>query len=288
MADSTESEVTQSSSFQSLRVCSFESRKRNEMRSLIERHGGLATVAPSMQEVPLGENPEALQFAEERFAGRVDVIAFMTGVGAKALLAAIETRFPREQLLDALRQTHCVVRGPKPATVLRNWKVPFAGQAPEPNTWRELLTVIDDDLSGKVVTVQEYGRPSTEFYEALKQRGATVRPVTVYQWSLPDDTGPLLRAIRATVAGEHDVLLFTSAQQLHNTLEVAEAAGLKEAWLAVAANCVIASIGPTASEHLQSVGLPVDLEPDHPKMGHLVRAAAQAASKIQKSKRSNH
>jgi len=287
MADSTELESAQPVSFQSLRVCSFESRKCNEMRSLIERHGGIATVAPSMQEVPLGENPEALQFAEELLAGRVDIIAFMTGVGAKALLAAIETRFPREQFLETLRQTHCVVRGPKPATVFRKWKVPFASQAPEPNTWRELLTVIDEDLAGKVVAIQEYGRPSTEFYAALEQRGATVRPVTVYQWALPDDTEPLLKAIRATVAGDHDVLMFTSAQQLHNTLEVAETAGLKADWLAAAAICVIASIGPTASEHLHSVGLPVDLEPDHPKMGHLVRAAAQAAPKIRESKRGN-
>ncbi|WP_339912120.1 uroporphyrinogen-III synthase [Symmachiella dynata] len=287
MAESSESETHHPASFQSLRVCSFESRKGNEMRSLIERHGGLATIAPSMQEVPLGENPEALQFAEELFAGQIDMIAFMTGVGAKALLAAIETRYPREKFLDALRQTHCIVRGPKPAAVFRSWKVPFAGQAPEPNTWRELLTVFDEDLAGKVVAVQEYGRPSTEFYAALEQRGATVRPVTVYQWALPDDTEPLLSAIRATVAGDLDVLMFTSAQQLHNTLEVAETAGLKQDWLDAAANCVIASIGPTASEHLHSVGLPVDLEPDHPKMGHLVRAAAQAAPKILESKRGN-
>ena len=272
-------------SFHGLRVCSFESRKRDEMRTLIERHGGVATVAPSMQEVPLDENPEALRFAEELLAGKIDVVTFMTGVGAQALLAAVATRFSREQFLDALRETRCVVRGPKPAAVFRGWKVPFAAQAPEPNTWHELLGVMDADLTDKLVVVQEYGRPSSEFYEALRQRGATVWPVTVYRWALPDDTGPLLSAIHDTVAGKHDVLMFTSAQQVHNTLEVAETAGLKEQWLSAAAKCVIASIGPTASENLREVGLPVDLEPDHPKMGHLVRAAASSAPAICQAKR---
>lgn len=52
---------------------------------------------------------------------------------------------------------------------------------------------------------------------------------------------------------------------------MAEAEGVREAWLIAAAQCVIASIGPTASETIQSYGLPVDIEPTHGKMGRLVR-----------------
>jgi len=52
-----------------LRVCSFESRKGAEMRALIERQGGIVTIAPSMREVPLTENPAAFTFAERQFAG---------------------------------------------------------------------------------------------------------------------------------------------------------------------------------------------------------------------------
>ena len=33
---------------------------------------------------------------------------------------------------------------------------------------------------------------------------------------------------------------------------------------------VVASIGPTTSETLRELDLPVDLEPEHAKMGHLV------------------
>jgi uroporphyrinogen-III synthase len=47
-----------------LRVCSFESRRADEMRSLIERHGASATVVPSMREVPLESNSPVFAFAE--------------------------------------------------------------------------------------------------------------------------------------------------------------------------------------------------------------------------------
>jgi uroporphyrinogen-III synthase len=48
---------------------------------------------------------------------------------------------------------------------------------------------------------------------------------------------------------------------------------------------VVASIGPTTSEELGRRGLRADLEPSHPKMGILVREAAERAAAILRSKR---
>jgi len=257
------------------------------MRSLIERHGGVATVAASMREVPLEDNHEAFAFAEQLFAGRFDLVIFMTGVGARGLLEVLETRYPREQFFEALARCEIIVRGPKPASVLREWKVPFQHQVPEPNTWRELLTLLDEKspVAGRSVAIQEYGKPNEELYAALRERGAEVHPVQVYRWALPEETGPLEEAIRSTIAGDFDVLLFTSANQLTNVLDVAERLGCRDEWLAAARRCVIASIGPTASETLEAAGLPVDLVPEHPKMGHLIREAAAAAHRLLDKKR---
>jgi len=265
-----------------LRVCCFESRRSEEMRSLIERQGGQATVAPSMREVPLDENAEAFHFADELLAGRIDIVVIMTGVGAKTVLAAVEKQYDRGEFLQALSQCMIVVRGPKPAAVLREWSVPFAFQAPEPNTWRELLQVMDANLllDGKKIAVQEYGRPSDEFYQELATRQAHVLPVPVYRWEFPEDTGPLLAAIGETIAGKFDVLMFTSANQLHNVLQAAESEGLRDQWLAAANKCVIASIGPTATQTLKECGLPKDIEPPIPKMGHLVRETLGQAPHI--------
>jgi uroporphyrinogen-III synthase len=48
---------------------------------------------------------------------------------------------------------------------------------------------------------------------------------------------------------------------------------------------VVASIGPTTSEELRQQGLTVDLEASHPKMGQLVRDAAERAPALLASKR---
>ncbi|MGH7127904.1 MAG: uroporphyrinogen-III synthase, partial [Planctomycetaceae bacterium] len=256
-----------------VRVLSFESRRAEEMRSLIERLGGIATVAPSMREVPLTENAEPLRFAESLLAGEIDVMVFLTGVGARALLEAVEERHDRSEFLAALDKTTTIVRGPKPTAVLREWGVRIDHRAPEPNTWRELIAVIDAavPVSGKTIAVQEYGEANDEFYEALRQRGAHVRPVPVYRWAFPEDIGPLKTAIRATLRGEFDAILITSAQQIVNVLQVAEREGLRDEWIAAARKCVIGSIGPTASEKLVELGLPPDLEASPPKMGILAR-----------------
>ena len=265
-----------------LRVLSLESRRAEEMRSLIERHGGIPTVAPSMREIPLEENPAAIAFGEELFAGHVDIVVFLTGVGATALMETLCSRWQRSQILAALDHCTIVVRGPKPTAVLREWGLRIDHRAPEPNTWHELLAtlVAAVSLTGKRVAIQEYGKPSEELYRALEQHGATVRAVPVYRWALPVDTQPLRAAIQQTIGGGFDVILFTTAQQFHNILSVAKETGDGESWLQAANRCVVASIGPTATETLQEGGLSVDSQPLHPKMGPLVREALAAAPEM--------
>ena len=171
------------------------------------------------------------------------------------------------------------VRGPKPSAVLREWQVPIAIRAEEPNTWRELLAAMAaaDAIASKRIAVQEYGRPSIEFAQELTSGGATVEQVPVYRWALPEDVEPLRVAIRDTIAGKFDVLLFTSADQLECVLEVAGTLGQADGWVAAARRCVIGSIGPTASETIREHGLPVDVEAVPTRMGQLVNQTLEAA-----------
>jgi uroporphyrinogen-III synthase len=265
-----------------LRVLSFESRRRDEMHSLMTRHGAIATVAPSMREAALAENPLAIQFARELIAGNVDAVVFLTGVGARALLEAVAAHVDREEFLRALDRTTIIVRGPKPTAVLREWNVHIDHRAPEPNTWREVLAVIDGGVNvrDRVVAVQEYGKPNEDFYRELRLRGAKVLSIPVYRWAFPDDPQPLHDAVRAVTEGKFDVLLFTSAQQVANALQSADMQGLRDAWLDAARRCFIGSIGPTCSEALEDAGLRADVEASPPKMGQLVQQTLAAAAMV--------
>lgn len=271
--------------FNGITVLALESRRGPEMIRLIETYGGKARHAPAMREVPLSSNADALQFATDLLHGQFDVVIFLTGVGARALASVVETAHPRERFVEALRSVSVVARGPKPLAVLREWNVPVAVTVPEPNTWRELLRAIDDsrlELRNKRVAVQEYGAANPELLEGLRERGAQVTRVPVYQWELPQDLAPLHAAIDSILARQIDVVLFTTSVQLAHLFEVAEQNGKKEALRAALQNVVKASIGPTTSEALASYGLSADLEPSHPKMGFLVKEAAEQSEGLLK------
>jgi uroporphyrinogen-III synthase len=258
------------------------------MASLIQRHGGEPTVVPTMREVPLESNTEAFAFGERLMQGKIDAVIFMTGVGAGALREVLETRIDAEQLRSAIDCCKVAVRGPKPTAVLSKWGIHVDVRAPEPNTWHELLAAIDQagwQLSGMTVALQEYGAPSVDLKLALRERGADVIAVNVYRWDLPEDVAPLRLAIHQMIAGEFDVLLVTSAQQVRHALQLAEEMGVHLDWLRAARQIVIGSIGPTASETLREFDLPPDVEPSHPKMGHLVMETLAAATDILARKR---
>ena len=277
-----------SPSFNRLRVLALESRRAKEIASLIETYGGVATVAPSLREVPLESNPDALTFADGLLAGEFDIVILLTGVGTRALLEVVQTKHPRDEFIAALRRTKVVARGPKPLAVLREWQIPVWVAAPEPNTWRELLAALDatgDSCAGKRIAVQEYGAANPDLLAGLEARGAVVTRVPVYRWALPEDLEPLRAAVRAIAARELDVAIFTTATQLVHLLKVAATTNQEAEVRAGLKHLVVASIGPTTSEELRQEAVQIDLEASHPKMGFLVREAAERSADLIRARR---
>jgi uroporphyrinogen-III synthase len=272
-------------SFAGMKVLSLESRRSAEMAELIRKQGGEPVLAPSMREAPLEQNEEAFRFAERLFAGEFDMMILLTGVGARLLNQALATRYAPERFPEALRRIAVVARGPKPAAVLRELHVPVTVSVPEPNTWRELLAAIEGRPERRIA-VQEYGRSNDALLDALRQRGAAVTSVRVYQWDLPEDVEPLRSAARRLASGELHAALFTTSIQIDHLLRIAAGAGIEDAVRAALTKMVVASIGPTTSEALEEVGVHPDLEPSHPKMGFLVQETAQRAEEILRAKTS--
>jgi len=260
-------------------VASFESRQQAAMEQLIRKHGGVPYVSPSMQEAPQTDAtaPSLQAFAQQLLDGSLDTVIAMTGVGFKYLIDVLSTRYPRQRLLDFLSDITTIARGPKPNAAMHQLGVTATHKVSAPHTWREILTLVDaQGLAGnRNIAVLEYGETNPSLLAGLEARGATVLPVTIYRWLLPDDLAPLKANIQRLVAGDIDVAMFTSAQQVVHLLQVAEQMGCRAAVVGALHDIIVASIGPTTSERLQELGLPVTLEPDHGKMARLVSAAAQ-------------
>jgi len=281
---------TDTGGFGGLRVVAFESRMAADTARLIERAGGIAISAPSMREIPIDENPATFAFATSLLAGRYDVVIFLTGVGTRLLFDAMETRHDRAALVAAVSKTCVVARGPKPVRVLRELGIPITVTVPEPNTWREMLITLEESaegvaLDGARVAVQEYGVTNDRLIDGLAERGASVTTVPVYRWALPEDRRPLVGAIHEIIARTADVTLFTSATQAHHVLRVARDEGLASALTEALGEVCVCSIGPVCSETLVELGIGVDHEPVHPKLGILIKEAGERCREILARKR---
>ncbi len=279
-------------SFRGLRVLSFESRRSTELAALIATYGGQPIVAPALREIPLDSNPAALDFANALMRDEYDIVIFLTGVGTRGLVSMIERTYAREAFIAALARTKVVVRGPKPLAVLRELHVPIWVAAPEPNTWRDVVAAIEQrsmeqPVRGARIAVQEYGVSNTELLDELRAGGAQVTPVPVYRWALPDDVTPLKNAVTAMSRGEVDVIVFTTSVQVVHVWQIVAEMHLEADVRRELPRTVIASIGPTTSGELKRHGLVADLEASHPRIGALVRDAAERSAELLLAKRSH-
>lgn len=274
---------------QGLRVLALESRRATEIGKLIRTHGGEPVLAPAMREVPLESNIEALEFAGKLIAGEYDLVIFLTGVGVRRLTEIADSRFDHAEFIQALRGVKVVSRGPKVNAALRELGVPITASAPEPCTWHEVMSALENafgpSLKGMRAAVQEYGASNSEFLSALSERRVQWTRVPVYHWALPDDLEPLRDAVRAITAGRIDMILFLTAMQITHLFQIAEEMGAANRLREGMRNAVLLSIGPSTTEELARHGLQPDLEPSHPKMGILVNEAATRAEELLAAKR---
>jgi uroporphyrinogen-III synthase len=276
-------------SFNGLCVLSLESRRAAEIGKLIRTYGGEPIVVPALREIPAESNEQTLAFVSDLMNGRIDMVIFLTGVGVRALLEIVETKYDREDFLRVLRMVKIASRGPKPTAALRELKVPIHLNVPEPATWRELTQKLEQDFGASLpslrVAVQEYGTSNPDLLSWLSERCEAVTRVAVYQWALPEDIQPLRESVMGLVEGVVDAVLFTTSVQVVHLFEVARRMECEEMLRTSLAATAIFSIGPTTTEELKRRGLTPDLEPARPKMGFLVNEAAQHASSLLQQKR---
>ena len=241
------------------------------MAELIRKQGGVPFVAPSMREVPLEADEATARFAERLYAGEFDMMVLLTGVGTRQLSRLLGPRFA-----EALGKLAIAARGPKPVAALREMGLTAAVVAPEPNTWRELLTALEG-RGEKRIAVQEYGRSNLELLDGLRARGAEVTAVRVYQWDLPLDTRALVRSGRrgGWRPASSTWRCSPRASRYRISARAAREQGMEDAALEALRRCFVGSIGPTTTEALEEFGVTPAFEPSHPKMGVLVLEAGQ-------------
>lgn len=252
-------------------VAFLEGRRTAELADLIERHNGIPLAAPCLREVHAPDSP-ILQESIRRFLeSDLTVVIFLTGVGTATVFDAARAMDRERQLVAKLNAATVVVRGPKPAAVLRKFGVRIDLSAPPPHTTAEVLSVVEPlELVDKTVAVQLYGQPNPALSQSLAARGAQVVELAPYVWDRPIDPAPIVDLLDALDRRHVDILLITSQAQVDTLFDVARDIGRSPNLHGVA----IGAQGPVVEAALARRGLSADFTPEHGHMGSLVLAAA--------------
>ena len=260
-------------------VAILETRVGAHLAALVERRGGVALQAPALEEVPDIDPQEVASLIEEWRNQPFKVAIFQTGVGTGALFATTDTLGVTQDLLDLLAGAVVVARGPKPTGELNSRRVRIDLRAAAPFTTDTVLSALSDiPIQDSKVLVQRYGATNQELNDALRARGAAVREITTYRWSLPSNVQPLIDLLDALEQSRVDAVVFTSAVQMHNLYAVAEGSQRAAQLISALGRTIVASIGPVCSRALRHYGVQPSFEASPPKLGPLLDALDAALS----------
>jgi uroporphyrinogen-III synthase len=247
-------------------------RKGAELVTAFERRGARVLHGPTLG----GDRPvddDTLAAAVDRLADLGPPwFAASTGTGVRLLTDAAERTGRLDALVRLLADATVVARGAKAAGGLKRLGVDPAWVAPDERDAQVEQWLATRVRPGDVVAVQVHGAGAHPYGE-LARLGAALEVVTPYVSTPPDDTEPGTRLARAVVAGELDVVTFTSPGAVHGLAALAEAAGIG-AVVRSALNgpVAVAAVGPVTALAVRQAGYPVTIEPDNPRSGGLVRA----------------
>jgi len=261
-------------------VAITEHRYTKEFAALFERYGAKVYPCPVLEERKVENRSELQSFVRSVCSGSQDVMIFLTGVGARFLIAEAESIGMKDQFLAGLDKGTVVVRGPKPVAALRQVGVRIDVIPQTPTTEGVIEALKTKDLKGRRIGIQLYGTPNPTLVSALESKGATVTPVHIYDYGAIADPSVVKALVTQFLSGEIQVIAFTSAPQVRVLFDLAEQLGISDSLdRALKTKVVIASIGEVTNRALEEKGLAAKIVPTQSKMGSMAQAVAEYFSK---------
>jgi uroporphyrinogen-III synthase len=253
-------------------------RRWDEQASLFERRGATVVHAPTIRTIPLGSDVALRTATDLVIAGRPAVLVANTGLGIRSWFGAAESWGLGASLLAALANSQIFARGPKASGAIHAAGLDVAGRAAS----ERLAEAVDMALGvlspGDVVAVQVDGSGGSVQFERLRDFGARVIEIPVYEWKLPEDRRPAVRLAEAVIAGRVHAVTFTTGPAVRNWFAILAECDLDIPLRAVLASgdVLVGCVGPVCAESLLAEGISAGhvVMPDAWRLGPLVRSVA--------------
>ncbi|MFD4946956.1 uroporphyrinogen-III synthase [Streptomyces sp. NPDC058409] len=246
-------------------------RRAEEFGALLERRGATVLHAPALRIVPLADDSELLAATRRIVDSAPEVVVATTAVGFRGWVEAADGWGLGDRLLETLRGTELLARGPKVKGAIRAAGLTEAWSPASESMAEVLDRLLDEGVEGRRIALQLHGEPLPGFVESLRAAGAEVVAVPVYRWVDPEDIAPLDRLLDITLARGLDALTFTSAPAAASLLGRAEKRGLiPELLSALRDDVLVACVGPVTALPLQARGIDT-VQPERFRLAPLVQ-----------------
>lgn len=204
-----------------------------------------------------------------------DHLVVSTGMGFRLWLEAATGWSLGPALVEVLASGTILARGAKAASAVHRAGLEVAWRAPG-ETMDEVVEHLADLVAGwsrrPRVALQLFEPDTHPSTEALRALAATLVEVPVYRWRLPDDVGPALALVEATIAGRLDAVTFTSQPAVRHLLRIAGDAGREKELLdALNTHVMAACIGPVCAAAATEVGITHPHWPEPPRLPAMAR-----------------
>jgi uroporphyrinogen-III synthase len=239
-----------------------ESRELDLFVNMLERRGAIAVRCPlvSIHDV---EDAAPVQAWLKRLAnGQHDNLVLYTGEGLARLMNFAQRFGIEAEVIAGLRRTRKIVRGPKPAKVLRNIGLTPDITAEGPTTVGLIATLSALDLNGSCVGVQLYPGGEDLLTAFLNEAHTKADPVLCYRYASEEEDERVASLVDDLITGAIDLIAFTSTAQVRRLQEVARRFGRTEELDAAMQRALIAAIGPVTAQAVEEAGWPVAAMPE--------------------------
>jgi uroporphyrinogen-III synthase len=230
--------------------------RRDELTALLQQRGARVVATPPLRVVPLTDSAGLRQATLACIARPLDTVIATTDIGLRCWLDAAEGWGLADPLRSRLEAGDLIARGSavRPVGLASAW-------SPASDSDDEVLDhLLCTGVTGKRIALQLHSRPQPEFGAALRDAGADVVEVPVYQWAPPLDSAPLRRLVDLIASRLVDAVAFTSAAAVGSLLRAAGPDA--EAVLgALRTDVLAAGLGPLTATPLRHLLVPVALPP---------------------------
>jgi uroporphyrinogen-III synthase len=244
-----------------------------DLARMVAARGGKPYFIPAIEIKPPSDLDPIKKFISELHSGTVDYVIFMSVNGVRYLLSAAESLALLDETVAGLKKTVTIAVGPKTAQELEAHRIQV-NLVPSAYTSEGVLQSLRQlDVRGKVMRIPRTSSASPALKEELREMGALVQEIYVYESVLPADLKLTDMFFQDLTAEKIDAIMFGSTSCVKNLFEMLgnriSSDRLRDL---LNSRVTVVAIGPVTAGALAELGVKVDVMPDR----HLFEEALDA------------